>query len=265
MTAAGPTTSVETISPTTAAAWLAHNTHNRTLNRVTVAVYARDMKAGRWHFTGEAVKWSTGGVLLDGQHRLAAIIEADVPVKMVVVRGLVPESQDAMDTGRRRTAGDALGLHGEKRATNLAATAKLILTDGDRRNYRPTQPEVLALIAEDPAIRIIVNDILPPLQIKVTTLSLQAYVYWRLDRIDSSDTAKFFDALSTLADLPAGSPVLALHKRLSAHVRQSSSQIYRQEVCTYFFQAWNAWRKGETRAIVKLGYVGGRVSIPEPI
>lgn len=261
----GPTTTVETISPATAAAWLEHNTHNRTLDPRTVAVYARDMAAGRWHFTGEAVKWSTGGVLLDGQHRLAAVVESGVPVKMVVVRGLVPESQDSMDIGRRRTAGDALGLHGEKRSTNLAATAKLILTDGDRRNYRPTQSEVLALIAGDPAIRIIVNDILPPLQIKVTTLSLQAYVYWRLDRIDSSDTAKFFDALSTLADMPAGSPILALHKRLSAHARRGSSRIYRQEVCSYFFQAWNSWRKGETRVIVKLGYVDGRVSVPEPI
>lgn len=96
----GITTQVLALTPATAKAWVnvATNT-NRTLRKSRVEQYAADMKAGRWQLNGEAIKFDNTGRLLNGQHRLHAIVLADVTVKMLVVSGLDPNTQTTMDTG----------------------------------------------------------------------------------------------------------------------------------------------------------------------
>ncbi|KAF7277615.1 hypothetical protein GWI33_002970, partial [Rhynchophorus ferrugineus] len=79
---------VETITPDLARQYLAFNTHNRNVRSYRVKGYAADMRDGRWTLNGEAIKFSADGTLLDGQHRLQAVIEADVAVQMLVVRGV---------------------------------------------------------------------------------------------------------------------------------------------------------------------------------
>src|SRR5688500_13425048 len=98
-----PTIEKVTITPQMAKDWLAANTHNRKLRDHHVVALSRDMKAGRWHDTGTPIKFDRAGVLLDGQHRLEAIVLADVPIQMWVFRGLESEVQDYMDTGLRRS------------------------------------------------------------------------------------------------------------------------------------------------------------------
>lgn len=60
------------IDPATAERWLKANKRNRKLRRGPVLAYARDMAAGNWRLTGEAIKFAPDGTLLDGQHLLGA-------------------------------------------------------------------------------------------------------------------------------------------------------------------------------------------------
>src|SRR5438046_2404287 len=53
--------------------WLAANTANRPLSRSTVRGFADAMRSGEWLVTHQGVAFDTDGVLVDGQHRLAAI------------------------------------------------------------------------------------------------------------------------------------------------------------------------------------------------
>lgn len=122
-----PSAQVEAITPDMAEAWLKANTRNRRLRQEVVNAYAADMAAGRWQFTGETVKFDRGGNLSDGQHRLAAIAQSGATVPMLVIRGLDPDAQHVMDTGAKRTAGDALALDGVKNTTTVAAGARLAL------------------------------------------------------------------------------------------------------------------------------------------
>ena len=93
------------VSPSMAEKMLGRNTRNRSLNQRQVTRWAQSMTAGEWLVTGEAIKIASTGDLLDGQHRLAAVIESGCTVLMLVVKGLHPETQDVMDTGRARTLG----------------------------------------------------------------------------------------------------------------------------------------------------------------
>jgi hypothetical protein len=54
--------------------------------------------------------------MVDGQHRLAAIIEADVPVDITVFTEVPDGAFDVLDTGKRRNAADVLAIEGEKSA-----------------------------------------------------------------------------------------------------------------------------------------------------
>ncbi len=86
---------------------------------------------GEWLVTPQGIAlapeppWNTGAVL-DGQHRLEAIIEYGKPVYFMVTYNVDPQTFKVLDTGKPRSAADVLGIMGEKSTLNLASLAKLL-------------------------------------------------------------------------------------------------------------------------------------------
>ncbi len=89
---------VQTITPARAAEWLEANTTNRPLSRPVVRSFAEAMRRGEWLVTHQGIAFDVNGVLVDGQHRLAAIIEADLPVQLTVFREVAEGTFDVLDT-----------------------------------------------------------------------------------------------------------------------------------------------------------------------
>src|SRR5438876_1801624 len=117
---------VQTITPKKAQEYLEHNTTNRPLSQRTVRDFAQAMVRGEWRVTHQGIAFDTNGVLVDGQHRLAAIVEADVPVEMTVFTEVPVGAFDVLDTGKRRNAADVLAIEGEKSAVMLAAMVRTV-------------------------------------------------------------------------------------------------------------------------------------------
>ncbi len=120
------------ITPALAQEWLGANTHNRRLREDTVRAYARDMCNGEWVPTHQGIAFNDENALLDGQHRLHAIIRSKKTVRMMVTFGLParvagkPEmfTMDAVDRGATRSVADQLDLqHSIKAGTKVAAVA----------------------------------------------------------------------------------------------------------------------------------------------
>jgi len=63
-----------------------------------------------WVSDGSDIKFDIEGRLIDGQHRLEAIIRAGIPVEMLVTRGLSHEAAQVMDRGKTRSVSDVLKL-----------------------------------------------------------------------------------------------------------------------------------------------------------
>ena len=103
---ADPEFALETISPDKAKEYMLANNHNRRLSGRTVDRYTRDILAGEWPFTGDPIRFNGAGTLIDGQHRLAAIIKAGQAAQCLVIRGLGLEVQEKIDQGRMRQAAD---------------------------------------------------------------------------------------------------------------------------------------------------------------
>src|SRR5689334_16796059 len=118
-------TRVVLVTPKLAREWLEKNDCNRPLSLATVARYAADMRAGKWELNGETIIFSKRG-LLDGQHRLHAVIEADVSVEMLVVHDVECRAFSTIDSGKARTFADVLGIDGHKNASVLASSVNLL-------------------------------------------------------------------------------------------------------------------------------------------
>lgn len=116
----GTTIRVETITPQLAEIYLGKNTHNRNIRKPVVAKYANDMERGFWNFDGAPIRFADDGTLLDGQHRLHAIIKSNMAIDLLVVRGLKKETQATMDIGSVRQAGHFLQINGIKNANCIA-------------------------------------------------------------------------------------------------------------------------------------------------
>ena len=102
----------ETITPELAQEYLKYNTENyRSINKFRVMSYASDMKNGKWQLNGEAIKFDVNGKLIDGQHRLQAIVSAGVPAEMLVIRD-VEEGVNLYGIGSNRSLGQIAKARG---------------------------------------------------------------------------------------------------------------------------------------------------------
>ena len=105
------------------------NNENRPINPAVVRKYAKSMKEGRWVVnTGEPLRFDTSNNAIDAQHRLLAIIESDVSIPFIFFFNVDTIAKNVIDTGKIRTAGDALGLNGlVKNAPTIASAIRAVI------------------------------------------------------------------------------------------------------------------------------------------
>lgn len=101
------------VTPEMARQWLYRNLGNRPLTNAVVNRYARDMADGRWKMAGDPIRFSKTGKLIDGQHRLSAILKTGLTILCVVVTDLDDSIFNVIDTGRVRSKSDVIYIeHG---------------------------------------------------------------------------------------------------------------------------------------------------------
>ena len=116
------------VTPTMARDMLTKNPRNRSLRRSNVRYLAEELKSGRWKLTHQGVAVATDGTLLDGQHRLSAIVEANVSALLNVSFECDPDMFSVIDTGSARTHADVLRISGgiSSQETTTGAAVKLV-------------------------------------------------------------------------------------------------------------------------------------------
>lgn len=103
------TTAIEKITPAIASKMLESNTKNRNMSKLAVTRLAKNMSDGNWKTTHQGIAIDDEGVLIDGQHRLAAIVLSNTTQEMLVTRGMPSNTFKAMDIGRLRSVADLYG------------------------------------------------------------------------------------------------------------------------------------------------------------
>lgn len=100
----------------------------RALANTRVERIAHAIVEGQWKLTHQAIALSPEGFILDGQHRLAAIARAGIPVQVMLAYDADPDTFDVIDTGAARTAANTLQVAGYANANGLSACSRMLLT-----------------------------------------------------------------------------------------------------------------------------------------
>lgn len=247
-----------TISPAMATAMLEKNTGNRRVRRAMATRYARAMAEGQWMVTGQPIIFARDGTLNDGQHRLMACIEADVPFVCDVRFGVERAAFVAIDIGGKRTNGDVLTIAGETE-TNLLAAAVALKFRHDRsdtgtissQGIHPSPADTLAVLAANPGLR---DAIAPARHVYGAGVRMRpAVLVWlayEFRRRDAAGAEKFLGQIASGAGLNKGAPALTFRNKMIrvSESRESDPSGYLQ--AAWLIKAWNRFRAGKTIDVI---------------
>ena len=252
--AQAPDISVEIVTPEKAQEYLYRNKNNRAVSVETVTAYARDIRAGNWRQVGDPIRFDTDGNLLDGQHRLHAVIAAEVPVPFFVIRGLSVADSQVMDVGRKRTGANALEMAGfGKNVMSMSAAAVIGIADdagklisNNSRTRQPTHAELIGW-AQENFPHMTDSHRLGMKSYAQHRGSAAGYVYgaYRLYKASPTRSLEFLSDVAEMVGEGKGDPRSALNRRLSVLgiTARMKSKGVRTVHC--FTEAFNAWSKGE--------------------
>ncbi|MEE8537443.1 MAG: hypothetical protein V3S71_05500 [Acidobacteriota bacterium] len=244
-----------TVTPVLAAALLEVNhPDNRNARQPHIDKQVRDLKNRRWQFNGESVKIDRDGYLIDGQKRCRACIEAGRSFKTLLVfnsdRLNINGSQVEQLSSRVRSDLPFRNL--------LAAAAKFDAMEAAgfsvfRTDYKLSHSEVAEATEEiDPESRTI-ELMRHASQMSGDGMASHAHYAWLAGHFDRrSDpcfTDDFFNMLTTGEDIPKGSPIGLLRRRLRRDKSRENNQakpLLVQEKVYFVARTFVAWYKDES-------------------
>ncbi len=123
------------------------NQKNRKLRSLLSARYKREMNDGRWQITHQGIAFDTDGVLIDGQHRLLAIVESGIAITILVVEGLSPLARKATDQHGKRRPADSFAIVSSYENPELVGRVTSAINTFANGDSKPTY-DVLEAVAE---------------------------------------------------------------------------------------------------------------------
>ncbi len=147
--------------------FLEHNKSNRPTYKNLVNKYARDMKAGKWYLGNDSIAFDNNKEVLNGQHRLWAIIESETAQEFLVVWGSTKEDQAVMDQGRPRKLHDVAILSGMNIGKFAASVGRYIRRQTIQHIPRQaTRAEEVTFLEQHKAVLDLMENIFKPANIK---------------------------------------------------------------------------------------------------
>lgn len=206
-----------------------------------VQALAADIQRGRWMLNAQPICFSASGRLLNGMHRLMAVVAANGRIRTPVVRGLPEEAYASYDSQPKRIAA-AESLTGDFGDQGLAtAMANLFWRHErrtDRTHYkRAGAAEIREILTQHP--RLIELRSFARRMVEYGRSSVMGYGAYVMEREDPAAAAIFLKALSTGADLGEGHPILALRNTLQRLRREGASQ---SEQLATLLAGWRRYR-----------------------
>lgn len=247
-----PSVVVETITPEMAEEYLHHNTRNRKLKPGVVEKLAHAIRSGQWKFNGQPIVFGSDGVLLQGQHRLTAVVVTGIAIVSVVIREVDPAAQITMDNTPGRHFGEVLQFKGEKNTNVLAAAVRALhrFKYGDAYQTSSnamkniTFDDLLWVLEQHPGIRqsILKTDMLRR-RVKVPAGPMAGlhYVLWELSPLDAD---AFYEKLGDGLELTATNPIYQL-RRTFINDATSPKKLSVRHRLALTIKAWNLWIVGD--------------------
>jgi hypothetical protein len=250
-----------TITPQTAVEMLNQNQNNRPISETQVSHLTRAIKEGDWKVNGDMVRISKTGKVIDGQHRLLAVIRSKMAIDSWMIEGLDDDVFDTIDIGKKRSVADTLSCRGEKNTTSLASALKLtaryfagkveasmVFSTTDIEKELEKHPEMRDCIFSSSILKGLISP---------SVLNTCNYLFQKKCK---TLARLFFERLISGEDLKKGDPVHALRERLVQNAG-SKAKLKDAHVFALSIKAFNYFCLGTKATHLKLMEQDGRMIV----
>lgn len=224
---------------------------NRHVNQAKVDRYADLMRRREWSENGESIILDHKDNLMDGQHRLLALIQAGVTLRFVIVRGVAPTVMPTIDVGTARTAANVLHMGGYKNYSTLSAAlgwlyryeTSRMMTTAAISGYTPSIAQAMARShpgMQDSAAFAVSLANVGRAMMRGAPLAFCHYVM--ADK-NQKLAVEFLTSLMDGANIKRGSPLFMLRRALT-RVAAGGTPLTPLEAVALTFKAWSATRSG---------------------
>ena len=245
---------VEMIDAHQAKKLLDRNTNNRPLNERNLTKICTAMREDHWKFNGDPIRISKDGDLLDGQHRLTAVVQVDVELPFVVIGNLPGHVFDTIDTNQPRTAADVFSINGEDHASSLVSALRFVdLATNNYTTNRHSNIQMQLMLDKLPRIRGSVAYIkaFKHQSLKIPIRILYGYHYL-FSLKDAALADAFMAKLLTGEYVSADEPVYLLRNNLIANAsRKHSASFTAKYIAAITCKAWNFTRQDKKISLLK--------------
>jgi hypothetical protein len=248
------------VTPSLAKLWLeTRNEGNRNVNENRVTAYVNEITKGNWkEDTGELIKFSKEGRLLDGQHRLKAVFKSGVSVAFHIAKNLEDSVFQVIDTGKPRGGSDAMKIAGIKHYTQLSSIMQKynLLSKGMHKGGKGvtlSNTEIINLYNSRPNYwnEKVIHSVRQKAKfnniISTTLIGGFSAVFDEKDLIKS---ISFFEELCYGKQVTNNTVNLLRDKLIQKRISKTHSLSLKSETA-YIIKAWNAYRLGKEFKILK--------------
>lgn len=244
----------EFVTPQKAEEWLKFNTINRSLDLKRVATYATDMERNRWNFGHDEapvsdIMFNGNGTLLDGQYRLAAVVQCQKGQWFIVKREMPIESalckpKKIHDAVRMFCKIKKIPIPLSLRAFCAAMRVAIQQEYGMERGavlpfslwldwFKKNRAELSSFTSKSSVLKNLMSQ------------GQAAGLWFVFARKDAKLADTFFEKLKSGQGIAKGEPVGVLRQRLIAErAKKGRERAHAFTVSEWVIRAWNGTRDG---------------------
>ena len=238
---------------------------NRTISPLYRDLYARSLTSDDWMVTGQSIKFSASGRLIDGQHRLAACAKSGKPLKSVVVYGLEEDVFHTFDVAINHTYARILADAGSDRPKAMQSVLRNLWAYREHglgtSKAKPSHADLDSILEEWPDIDLYADAAAKLVSSYGLTIDQLITLMAILHRIDDDRATYFFDRFKVGGGIGKGSPIWELRRILGKSAGERMKPWHRPAVV---LMAWNAFVDGSPPKLPKTPAEVAEAQIPAP-
>lgn len=247
-------TVIELITPDRAREFLKTNSKNRPIVKSNLKGLVDIIKMGKWVMNGDAIRVSGENILIDGQHRLQAIVDTGISCECLVVYGLKSDVFKTIDIGAARTLSHTLAVSGAKNNVLAASCIPLIsrykagaipvwghggksavVVKHEGLKFYESNKELIDFAASFATTKTKLKAWLSPSYVVFLTAIFA--------EIDKSQCVDFLTKLEN-GDFPRESPLFVLREKIINSTIKRNVETKKHFLAAYTIKTWNAVRSG---------------------
>ena len=230
---------------------------NRNISQQTVRIYAEQMKRGEWILSNDMICIDNEGAVINGQHRLHAVILSGCSVLIFVFYGIDRNAFSKIDRLRRRTDADNLSVLGVANSKHIAPALRTLATYLTNGVFHEGGHGVNNAVLFFPLYKKYSEEFHQGVlfyqnqKIKRLTVGSCISLYVIFATINQDVANDFFTGLVKGEELAQGNPILALRGQLEALLTKNQGQRFFNSIALTI-TAWNLFLRGKERSILRL-------------